>query len=71
MTLTPGEFDKQEGRPIGSEFYVKYRKEGDENWQVLNAEGMLVNSSSYDLNSFASMLLLVSCPRRYQRKKER
>ncbi|KAK6111532.1 Immunoglobulin I-set domain family protein [Brugia pahangi] len=34
VTLAPGEFDKNEGRPVGSDLYVKYRKVGDDEWGI-------------------------------------
>ncbi|VDK77723.1 unnamed protein product [Litomosoides sigmodontis] len=39
VTLTPGEFDKSEGRPVGSDLYVKYRKAGDDDWGIAEPKG--------------------------------
>lgn len=42
LTLTPGEFDKNEGRPVGSDLYVKYRKAGENEWRIGESKGVYI-----------------------------
>lgn len=39
VTLTPGDYDKSQERPVGNGMYVKYRKAGDDKWQTVKPEG--------------------------------
>uniref|UniRef100_A0A915PQ70 Fibronectin type-III domain-containing protein n=1 Tax=Setaria digitata TaxID=48799 RepID=A0A915PQ70_9BILA len=50
VTLTPGEFDKNERRPVGSDMYVKYRKAGNDEWEIAEpTEGDDLNVHINDL----------------------
>ncbi|KAM3725167.1 Neuroglian [Dirofilaria immitis] len=49
ITLTPGEFDKNEGRPVGSDLYVKYRKAGEDEWEIAEPKGDDLNVHIDDL----------------------
>lgn len=66
VTLTPGEFDKNEGRPVGSGMYVKYRKAGDDEWETLTPTGKW---SCFGFSVFISFIhffgqpLREKCPR--------
>ncbi|VDN05863.1 unnamed protein product [Thelazia callipaeda] len=50
VTLTPGEFNKSEGRPVGSDMYVKYRKAGEDGWETVEPidDGFFVHISDLD-----------------------
>ncbi|KAK0428574.1 hypothetical protein QR680_010881 [Steinernema hermaphroditum] len=38
VTFVPGEFNRDANRPVGNTHYVKYRPEGEEEWQVAKPE---------------------------------
>ncbi|VDN26212.1 unnamed protein product [Gongylonema pulchrum] len=42
LVLTPGQFDKNEERPVGSSLYVKYRRAGDDEWETIIPRGKYV-----------------------------
>ncbi|MFH4975053.1 hypothetical protein AB6A40_001762 [Gnathostoma spinigerum] len=39
ISLTPGEYEKLEERPVGNEMFVRYRKVGDDEWSQKKPEG--------------------------------
>jgi neuronal cell adhesion protein len=39
VSFVPGDFNADEQRPVGNTFYVKYREDGDTEWQVKPASG--------------------------------
>uniref|UniRef100_A0A1I7YN72 Neuroglian n=1 Tax=Steinernema glaseri TaxID=37863 RepID=A0A1I7YN72_9BILA len=49
VTFLPGEFNRDANRPVGNSHYVKYRAEGEEEWQVAKPEADKLDVSVADL----------------------
>ncbi|VDP13355.1 unnamed protein product [Onchocerca flexuosa] len=66
ITLTPGGFDKNEGRPVGSDLYVKYRKAGEDEWGTAEPKGDDLNVHIGDLEPGTTYDVIVISKQRDQ-----